>query len=129
MENNDTPIKNDNDANSPEERPETQTEEAKIEAIAEPEKKPRINLLYIPAGFLVAVGSLIAVYDIYNLVTSYTQYLSLYQISFWDLQFSDQYSFVVYIFKYVALGMTQIVVGFLLYAYAKNKGEAELNAP
>ncbi len=124
MENNDTPIRNDNEANTPEEKLETQTEEAKTEPTPEPEKKTRINLWYIPAGFLIIVGSLITVNDIYSLYSSYSQYLSAYQISFFDLTFDDQFSFVVYIFKYLSLGVAQIVAGFLLYTYAKDKSDA-----
>jgi hypothetical protein len=124
MENNDTPVKNDNESNIPEEKPETPTEEAKAEPTTEPETKTRFNLWYIPTGFLVVVGSLIALNDIYSLYSSYAQYLSAYQISFFDLSFDDQTSFIIFIFKYLSLGVAQIVAGFLLYTYAKNRNEA-----
>jgi tetratricopeptide (TPR) repeat protein len=42
-------------------------------------------------------------------------------MSFWDLQFEGQLSFFVYILRYLLLGISQIVLGWLLYIYIKNK--------
>ena len=129
MENNDTKVKEDNEVSSSDEKIEALTEEEKMELIAEPKTKSRRYLWYLPAGFLVIVGSLTMVNDLYSLFTSFYEYLTTYQTSFWDLPFEYQLNFVTYVFRYLSLGIAQIVIGLLLYVYLKNKNDVKAHAP
>ena len=129
MENNDTKVKEDNEVSSSDEKIEVLTEEDKVELVSEPKKKSRRYLWYLPTGFLVLVGGLIMVNDLDSLFTSYYGYLSTNQMSFWDLPFEYQLGFVTNVFRYLSLGVAQIVIGLLLYVYLKNKNDVKAHAP
>ena len=128
MDNNDTTVKEDNEVSSSDEKTEASIEEEKVEPIIEPKKKSQRYLYYLTAGFLVIVGSIMMVNDLYGLVVSYEGYLSTNQMSFWDLAFQDQLNFVTYTFRFLSLGVAQIVIGLLLYVYIKNKNDVKAHA-
>jgi hypothetical protein len=129
MENTDTMVKKGDEVSSSEEKIEVLTEGEKVDLEVESKKKSRRYLWYLPIGFLVIVGSLTMVYDLYILFTSYSEYLLTYQMSFWDLPFEFQLNFITYVSRYLSLGIAQIVVGLLLYVYLKNKYDIKAHAP
>jgi hypothetical protein len=128
MENNDTTVKENKEVSNPDEQKEVSTKEEKVELDVEPKRKSRQYFRYLPTGFLVIVGSLTMVNDLYNLFTSYYEYLSTYQMNFLDLPFSDKSNFFIYVLRFLSLGIAQIVIGLLLYVYLKNKNDVKAHA-
>ena len=127
MENNDTTVKDDNEVSSSDENEEAFTEEEEVNPVLEPRRNSQRYLYYLAAVFLVVVGSIIMVDDLYGLISSYEMYLSTSQMSFWDLAFQDKLNFFTYTFRYLSLGLAQIVVGLLLYFHIENKNDLKAN--
>jgi 3-phenylpropionate/trans-cinnamate dioxygenase ferredoxin subunit len=120
IENKDVMLKEDNIISSSDEKREGLSEEENVEPPTETKKKRRHYLWYLPFGFLVIVGSLVMLKDLYDLY-GWLQSLSSYQMSFWDLEFEYKFEFFVSMLRSLSLGIAQIVIGWLLYVYSKNK--------